>query len=902
MTFSSEISNNGQLTDPDAEHRLLAVKRIGMNFNPKYIPQILNATKDPDARVREAALEALGAIGEADPVIDSVIDALKDPELKVQFAAIKVLGELRSIKAIKPLIKLIDHPDPEIRSAIAVALGHIEDKNALSPLIDLLKDEVSAVRFSALIALGNLGDTRAVEPIIELLTIPEFQSIGAITLQKFKDSRVIPPLTQLLSSPNPKARQCAILTLGSLRDPVIVPSMLGMLQDEDPDVRRAAAAALSEIKDNSTVDHFISKLKDENVEVRETSARALGKIRDQKAVKPLTDALMDPIPAVREEIARALGDLGNKDALKGLTKLLKDKIPAVRVSAIKSIGKLESEFIPGQKKSLPLTIIRSLQKCLEDPEISVRAGAAEALARIHLSQLKFDKAESYYKTASKESFIWEYNKEFYLACELGCKVLESVKKEQYHLNSPRFPQIYELLHSSAKTGGKDAFISESYWIAVEAFNAIFLSKDKDEFMRNAKDYSLRILLLNKKLPEIYRKMIEGPEEALNQKFQIIQKRGLDLAMSLQEIQNLRSDILNLGAQLLVLEPLDFKADTTDDNSSKNANIIETVIESQLGTTNTSIPDQLNLIKLATANSMYISTPAAPNFIIQELEVGQHFERGEKIQVALMQILRGAKRASLIEHPRDIFTRFVDRYYDIAAFEKQHKLKLKADAIKLSIKSKVIGLLDDAFYDGANAVIFPEFLTPWSYLDKIQEFATRYNIIIIGGMEHKEERGTLLNQAYICCPNEDPVFLKKNNPTIYPPGEKYWQEWKEEIEKTIPPVFPIIKSPLGRFTLLIGQDFTENGQYLPFIAKKHSLEFIICIVCMWQTEQSLRKFQTTAEEMGIPVLLVNSGQFGGTTVFKPNEKPNYPDILQENNEKIVWFTLDAKSSGKSITNR
>jgi HEAT repeat protein len=877
------------LSDSNIELRITAIKRIGMSFNPKYIPDLLNLLKDPDTRIREVTIQSLGAIGEVDSIIDPIIGMLKDPQLSVKLAAIKVLGEIRSIKAIKPLTKLIEDPNSNIRSAIAVSLGQIEDKQALVFLLDLLKDSEINVKINALVALGQIGDTRAIDPIVELLSEPALQTLAIITLQKFKDPRIIKPISELLTSKVPKVRQCAVLTLGTFRDPSIIDSMLKMLNDVDPDVRRAAAAALSEIKDAKTTDLFILSLHDAAVDVRETSAKALGKLKDQKAVQPLIDALNDSAPSVREEAANALGELGNNQAIKALVKLLKDNPESVRIAAIRSIGKIESQTGKQHKFSLASPSIRSLLKLIKDPDKNIRFTVGEAMARIYLTQNKIEKAGEYYEMASKEAFNWDFHKDFFKACAIGCKILENIRKDQYVINQPRFHQINELLKTSAKTGGKVSFISEHYWYTVEALNTLFISADKEQFLKNAQDYSMRILLLNKKLPETYRKIIEGPEEAINQKFQIINKRGLELAPAMLEIQSLKEDIINIGVHLLILEPLDLSADEASDSQNDNTTVLKAVLSAQI-TPNSSLSSKNMYTNISPIQGL---TAQKPNFIIEELEIGKNLVATDKIQIALIQMLNGAKRTSLIEPNRDVITRYIDRYYDYDTYRNQHILKLKKEAIQFAIKSKIIGFLDDALYENANFCIFPELLIPYSYMDKLKEFANRYNLIIVGGMEHAQDGEDYVNRAFICAPNENPIYFKKNCPTILPNSEKYISEWKENINPISPPVIHLITSPFGKFSVLLSQEIVEIGQYLVHISEKYHLDFIIFLSFMWHTERELKQLQKYANDIGKPIIFVNTGQFGGSTVFKPKDTPDYDKLLQENTEKIVMFSLSNK---------
>ena len=125
-----------------------------------YYSEALNSSFN----VRRNAAEVLVQFGE--PAMDPLLAKLEDNDVS-DFAA-EILEKLGK-SVVKPLIKVLNESSSKARNAAVEALGNIGDKDAVKPLITVLGDKDSAIRFSAVEALGKIGDQRAVKPLIATL-------------------------------------------------------------------------------------------------------------------------------------------------------------------------------------------------------------------------------------------------------------------------------------------------------------------------------------------------------------------------------------------------------------------------------------------------------------------------------------------------------------------------------------------------------------------------------------------------------------------------------------------------------------------------------------------------------------------------------------------------------------
>jgi HEAT repeat protein len=83
---------------------------------------------DTDKRVRVAAVDALGAIGDR-RAYEHLVTMLEDPDHDVRFATIIALEKLGDMRAVGPLSKSCQDPNCYVRTIAEEALVKIRSKN-----------------------------------------------------------------------------------------------------------------------------------------------------------------------------------------------------------------------------------------------------------------------------------------------------------------------------------------------------------------------------------------------------------------------------------------------------------------------------------------------------------------------------------------------------------------------------------------------------------------------------------------------------------------------------------------------------------------------------------------------------------------------------------------------------
>ena len=128
---------------------------------PEAIGTLIDALDDMDPAIRRTALQSLQYIGR--PAAKLLLEALDHRKGTVRRGAAQVLGETRTLKASKPLQRIVlDDNDWSVRAAAAIALGEIGDVKSIRALGLSLRDDTDyQVREAAANGLGKIGGDKA---------------------------------------------------------------------------------------------------------------------------------------------------------------------------------------------------------------------------------------------------------------------------------------------------------------------------------------------------------------------------------------------------------------------------------------------------------------------------------------------------------------------------------------------------------------------------------------------------------------------------------------------------------------------------------------------------------------------------------------------------------------------
>ncbi|MBI5302335.1 MAG: HEAT repeat domain-containing protein [Chloroflexi bacterium] len=171
------------LDDPDARVRESAIEGLWEDQDPTLVKSFVGFLRsDPNARVRATAADALGRfllLAEYGRLPESygaiAYEALlatvqsRIEESTVLYRSIEALG-FSSQPLVRDVIRVAyDDPDEYMRASALVAMGHSADTSWRKTVEDELESPDAQMRFNAARAAGELEDRNAVPRLIELL-------------------------------------------------------------------------------------------------------------------------------------------------------------------------------------------------------------------------------------------------------------------------------------------------------------------------------------------------------------------------------------------------------------------------------------------------------------------------------------------------------------------------------------------------------------------------------------------------------------------------------------------------------------------------------------------------------------------------------------------------------------
>ena len=153
-----------QLRDPDLLVRERAVRAGAGNLPADAL--VAHLRNGSDHVLRNGALEMLKARG-ADSV-PLAVQLLGDADSDVVLQAVLLLDHLKDPRSVEPLKRVLKHASPNVVQAAIVALGHIGNAGVIPELERFLAADLW-LRLAAVEALGDLRCAEAVAPLARML-------------------------------------------------------------------------------------------------------------------------------------------------------------------------------------------------------------------------------------------------------------------------------------------------------------------------------------------------------------------------------------------------------------------------------------------------------------------------------------------------------------------------------------------------------------------------------------------------------------------------------------------------------------------------------------------------------------------------------------------------------------
>jgi len=368
-----------QLKSRDADTRKRAALSLGVAGKVSAVASLQPLLDDPEWPVRQAAIEALGAVGDASAV-PLLIAAVKQADQQrdegaasaLRAAAVEAFGRIGA-SAVAPLVEALRDKHAKLRESAIAALGAVGGDQALAALAETLKDDRSSVRQAGAAAVARAGGAKAVPALKDALghKDPTTRKCAAAALGAIDSGESVAALRQALGDREKPVREAAVDALGSLGSAAAIAALVAELPSADRELKGTIAARLKAMTwtpadpaervvyaalhgrydeaaaaGSAAVDPLVAALADRDPEARRGAAGALGRLADPRAAGALVALFKDADQSVREAAATAIAGIG-LPAADAVLDALKDRTATVRVAAVAALGRLGGGSVAG---------------------------------------------------------------------------------------------------------------------------------------------------------------------------------------------------------------------------------------------------------------------------------------------------------------------------------------------------------------------------------------------------------------------------------------------------------------------------------------------------------------------------------------------------------------------------
>ncbi len=268
----------------DIEIRCFAAHILGCIKDPESMSYLLDLLKDPEPKVRMAAVLALNQLDYQNAGLYFSLAQMQSPLASDRCAAAQILGKITHEEAISTLTHLIEDVDPQVRKIAIYSIAPKKVKEAAPTLLKLLQDRNFEVAKAAAYALGEMC------PVYRKL----FQDILQLHSAKAKDRlRAL----QNLARNQPKAKYALLYVIPLLHDP-------------DKQVVKASVSLLKQLQPTKIeLYENIVRLKSLDPNECTYAAKRLAKIAAPQALPYLQTLLASPNPAIQNAAQAAVYEI-----------------------------------------------------------------------------------------------------------------------------------------------------------------------------------------------------------------------------------------------------------------------------------------------------------------------------------------------------------------------------------------------------------------------------------------------------------------------------------------------------------------------------------------------------------------------------------------------------------------
>ncbi|MDP8244856.1 MAG: HEAT repeat domain-containing protein [Candidatus Hinthialibacter antarcticus] len=248
------------------ESQVVVLNALARRGHGNVIAEVLDAAKSSNASVQIAAVQTLGAIGNARVAAPLITFALKGGQLGQ--AAQNSLARLKGDRVNGALIAFLGDSNEAKRLSAINALADRNARDAFSSIVKLTGDKSPGIRQAAYNALMTLGGANDVPTVLQLIQgkddegdIRGLEEVAkSLSSQLADKSAATDKIASLFADSSPKVKQSYIRLLTEYSGPEAFNLVSNSLQDKNRSVQNAALYALGSWKDNTPIELLLSRM------------------------------------------------------------------------------------------------------------------------------------------------------------------------------------------------------------------------------------------------------------------------------------------------------------------------------------------------------------------------------------------------------------------------------------------------------------------------------------------------------------------------------------------------------------------------------------------------------------------------------------------------------------------
>lgn len=310
------------LTDDDPEVRARACDALARIGDIDAVPALFESLADTHARAAQAAIAAIHSLG-SDRTAALTLEALGHESSAVRRHALRIVAYAGLHEALDTVEALVDDPDPRVAELAIVALGAIADPRVDEILTARIRDTRpemrAAVARAAIARTDAVARSLLVTAVADEHAWVRYHGCRGLGQVQVGDAAEL--LVARLDDVSPPVRLAALDALAQLSTDDAFQALAGAARSPDADTRRAALTGLTRSRHRGVLPLLLDAMTSADTATVLIAASGLATRAEAAAVAVLARAATHPVPEVATAAVSLLGDRQDAAAAEAIVDL-----------------------------------------------------------------------------------------------------------------------------------------------------------------------------------------------------------------------------------------------------------------------------------------------------------------------------------------------------------------------------------------------------------------------------------------------------------------------------------------------------------------------------------------------------------------------------------------------------